>query len=123
MALARLDQRRQRQRDDDGGNDRQQNGAAEIERGAEEQEEDTDIGGLAERRPDAADAVHRPRIADDDGPGGFAVRLDVVHKASSPDPNVPRLQREAAASVPAGSPGLARNSPLRRGMGLLEGPS
>ena len=57
--------------------------AADIEKGAEQQQEDADGRGAADRRPHAADVVDRPRVADDERVAGFAAGAEIFHGLSS----------------------------------------
>src|SRR5208282_509231 len=58
--------------------------------------------------PYSGDVSHRLRVADDQGVADLTPGTKIFHKASSPDPNVPKRQREVWA---AGSPGFRQ---LRR---------
>ena len=125
VALAGLDQRRQRQRDDRGQHDRQKNGAAEIEERPEQQEEDADGRGVAERGPHAADALNRLRVADDERMLRLAFGANIVHKTVlCPDPRVMHFNAKSRRAVPEWPPlVLSGESPLRGASGLLEGAS
>src|SRR5271155_1739619 len=79
MTLGGLYQRRERQGDDRGGENRQQNDAADIEKGAEQQEENADRGGLTGRGPHGSAIVDRQRIADDQRMTDFALGADIFH--------------------------------------------
>ena len=79
-ALGRFDQRGERHGDDGGSKNRQQDGSADVEEGAEQQQEDTDVRGLTGRNPDIGYIVHRRRIADDQRMPHFALGADIFHK-------------------------------------------
>jgi hypothetical protein len=78
--MTRLVSHGQRHGDDRGGQDRQQDGAADIEKGAEQDQENADIRRLAGRQPDVGDVFHRLRVADDQRVTDFAPGADIVHK-------------------------------------------
>ena len=112
VIFGELDQGRQRQRDNGGGEDRQHEGVADIEKGAEQQQEYADGRGLAGRCPNIMDIIDWRRIADDQRVADFAFGPDIFHKPSV----APRARAVVSEATPARAPGSpgpgSRREPL-----------